>query len=122
VRQRLPRQKDDRHLEFIRSLPCLVCMNDIETEAAHLRAANRRWGKPYTGKQEKPHDMWTLPVCGRCHRKQHTMNEVQFWQERGIDPWGTALSLYAASGDHELAQEVITHWRTHRASPTLRGD
>lgn len=107
MRQRLPRVKNDNHLDFIRSLPCVVCHNDIETEAAHLRAGNRRWGKNITGKQEKPSDLWVLPLCGNCHRKQHSMNEVQFYQDRNIDPWRLSLSLFAASGDHELALEVI---------------
>jgi hypothetical protein len=117
MRQRLPRQKDEQHLDFIRSLPCVCCGDDTTTEAAHLRAANRRWGKAYTGKQEKPSDMWALPLCGREHLIQHTMNEVQFWQDRGIDPWAMALSLYAASGDHELAQEVIAGRRAFAEAP-----
>lgn len=107
MRQRLPRVHNERHLEFIRSLPCVVCFNDIATEAAHLRSGNRRWGKNITGGQEKPSDMWALPLCGGCHRKQHSMNEVQFYQSRNIDPWRLALSLFAASGDHELALEVM---------------
>jgi hypothetical protein len=45
------------------------------------------------------------------------MNEVQFWQDRGIDPWAMALSLYAASGDHELAQEVIAGRRAFAEAP-----
>ncbi|MEH2501200.1 hypothetical protein V1290_000011 [Bradyrhizobium sp. AZCC 1578] len=107
TRQRLPRQRDEQHLDFIRSLICISCGDNTSTEAAHLRSANRLWGKDYTGKQEKPSDMWSLPLCNRCHREQHSCNEVQFWQERGINPWSLALRLYAASGNHELAQEVI---------------
>lgn len=107
MRQRIGRFSDEGHLDFIRSLPCICCGNNIETQAAHLRSPNRRWGKDITGGGRKPSDMWTLPLCGRCHSKQHSMNEVQFYQSRNIDPWKLALSLYAASGDHELAQEVI---------------
>jgi hypothetical protein len=107
MRLRRPRIHNEQHLEFLRSLQCVVCGDNTSTEAAHVRAANRRWGKDYTGKQEKPHDYWALPLCGRCHRKQHAMNEVQFYQERNIDPWGLALRLFASSGNPELAQEVI---------------
>lgn len=107
LRQRHPRNRDNGHLDFIRSLRCAVCGDNTSVEAAHIRSANRHYGKRHTGLGEKPDDLWTLPVCSRCHRKQHSMNEVQFYQSRNIDPWKLALSLYAASGDHELAQEVI---------------
>ena len=108
MRQRLPRVENGRHLEFIRSLPCVVCFNDIETQAAHLRSVKREYGEAYTGGARKPSDMWSLPVCGRCHAEQHSGNEEQFWIDRGINPFVLALSLFAASGDHELAQEVIS--------------
>ena len=104
---RRPRVKNDQHLDFIRSLPCVSCGNDIQTEAAHLRAGNLEYGKRNTGISEKPSDMFTLPLCGSCHRSQHKANEQNFWTNLGIDPWKLALSLFAASGDHELAQEVI---------------
>jgi hypothetical protein len=32
---------------------------------------------------------------------------MNFWSNLGINPFVLALSLHAASGDHELAQEVI---------------
>lgn len=111
MKQKTPRRHDDRHLDFIRSLPCVTCGDPTATEAAHIRSANRRWGKTHTGMQEKPDDLWTLPLCGRCHRQQHSMNEVQFYQERNLDPWKLALILYGATGNHELAHEVIESWR-----------
>lgn len=107
LRQRLPRQEDAQHLDFIRSLPCVCCGNDIETQAAHLRTENRKYGKDFTGGQRKPSDMWTLPLCGRCHDQQHSGNEESFWIAREINPWVLALSLHAASGDRQLAMEVI---------------
>lgn len=107
MRQRLPRIQNEQHLEFIRSLPCVCCGNDIETQAAHLRTENRMYGKDYTGGGRKPSDMWTLPLCGRCHEKQHAGNEEAFWKAREINPWVLSLSLFAASGDHALALEVI---------------
>jgi hypothetical protein len=107
MRQRLPRIHDERHLDFIRSLPCVTCGNNIKTEAAHLRSEELKYGKRSTGMQQKPHDMWTLPLCGRCHSDQHKGNEKTFWEVRGINPCVLALSLFAASGDHDLALEVI---------------
>ena len=95
LRQREPRQKDARHLDFIRSLPCTICGDNTNTEAAHIRTANIGHGKPHTGMAEKPADKWTLPLCGRHHRQQHEMNEMRFWKMYGIDPFMTALKLRA---------------------------
>jgi hypothetical protein len=108
MRQRLPRIEYPEHLAFVRDLPCASCLNDLGADPAHLRAANRRWGKDMTGGGRKPSDIWVMPLCRSCHDKQHRMNEVQFWQDRGIDPWRLALSLFAASGNRELALEVIS--------------
>jgi hypothetical protein len=34
---REPRVKDEKHRKFVAGLPCCVCRNNIETEAAHVR-------------------------------------------------------------------------------------
>lgn len=106
-RQRQPREHDERHLDFIRSLPCVSCGNNIQTEAAHIRSVAREFGKDFTGGGRKPDDRWTLPVCSRCHSEQHRENEEAFWKSRGINPYVLALSLHAASGNPELACDVI---------------
>lgn len=113
MRQRLFRVHDDAHLNFIRSLPCVCCGNNIQTEAAHLRAIDRMYGKGITGAGRKPSDMWTLPLCSQHHRDQHSGNEKAFWATQGINPFVLALSLFAASGDPDLAHEVISRqaWR-----------
>lgn len=92
LRQRDPRQKDARHLDFIRSLPCCIC-GGIDTEAAHIRTEHRGHGKRYTGMAEKPADKWTVPLCNKHHREQHTMNEMAFWKKYGIDPFMLAITL-----------------------------
>ena len=107
MRQRLQRQKNERHLAFIRELPCIICGDNTTTEAAHIRSPDREYGKRPTGGAEKPDDLWTLPLCGRHHREQHKANELNFYTNEGINPFVMALSLFAASGDYELAEEVI---------------
>lgn len=84
--QRQPRVKDEKHLKFLRSLPCVICGNPIETEAAHIRFACEEAGKRMVGKGEKPDDKWALPLCGKHHREQHKMNERAWWESKGIDP------------------------------------
>lgn len=102
-----PREKNERHLKFIRSLPCAVCGNNIETEAAHLRAGNLAYGKRNTGIGEKPSDKWVIPLCGIHHRKQHGISEQAFWVAQGINPWDLAQKLYRVSGNHEAGEKVI---------------
>lgn len=107
MRLKHPRVHDAKHLDFIRSLPCASCGNDISTEAAHLRTGNLKYGKRETGMQEKPSDKWALPLCSVCHREQHDGDESLFWAMRGINPWVLSMTLHDISGDHELAVEVM---------------
>lgn len=93
------------HLDFVRSLPCIVCGDNTSTEAAHIRMGDRSVGKRPAGMGEKPSDLWTLPLCGRCHREQHEVGEYVFWI--GRDPHKTALALWAATGDHELGSLIV---------------
>jgi hypothetical protein len=92
LRQREPRQRDNRHLDFIRSQPCCIC-GGINTEAAHIRTASPAHGKRYTGMAEKPSDKWTVPLCNKHHTEQHSMNEMKFWAMHGIDPFMLAIRL-----------------------------
>jgi hypothetical protein len=93
LRQRQPRERDNKHLDYIRSLPCCICGDDTTVEAAHIRAASIIDGKPHTGMAEKPSDKWTLPLCGEHHREQHTMRELVFWAKYKINPFVLAMKL-----------------------------
>jgi hypothetical protein len=100
-----PRIHDADHLAFVRQLPCLVCGDDVSVEAAHVRYADLHAGKKFTGGQ-KPHDMFVVPLCGRCHRSQHQRSEKGWWEARYIDPVKVALALYVNHGDHEAAAMI----------------
>lgn len=104
---RQPRQKNDRHLDFVRSLSCVVCLDNTATEAAHVRYADRKAGKRPVGTGEKPDDRWTVPLCGDHHRDQHKHNEREWWLSQGINPIMVSLALYGASGNHDLAEEIV---------------
>lgn len=95
LRQRQPRERDEKHLAYIRSLACCIC-GAIDTEAAHIRTGSIGHDKPNTGMAEKPSDKWVLPLCNRHHREQHTMNEMAFWKSYGIDPFMLAITLKAS--------------------------
>lgn len=107
LRQRHPRQHDEKHLAFIRQLPCCVCGDNTTTEAAHLRFPDTRAAKRSVGKAEKPDDVWTVPLCGDCHRKQHTMAEEDFWTNTGVDPVFVALALARVTGDAWSGELII---------------
>jgi hypothetical protein len=80
-RRRRPRRGSTRnpaYLEYIRSLPCLVCVQESEpqktrTEAAHV-------GKRGLG--QKCSDYETLPLCGEHHRYGVSAIHVlgRFWE------------------------------------------
>ncbi len=92
-RQRMPRVKDNKHLDYIRSLPCCICGEDTTVEAAHIRTGSLEHEKPITGRAEKPSDKWTVPLCGKHHREQHGMNEMDFWKCHGLNPFVLAMTL-----------------------------
>jgi Protein of unknown function (DUF968). len=102
-----PRVHNEKHLQFIRQLPCVVCEDNTSTEAAHIRFSDARAAKINPGVGAKPHDRWTVPLCGKHHRKQHEMNEQGFWDAAMIDPIFVALALWSVSGDHEAGEEII---------------
>lgn len=108
MRQRQPRQHNEQHLAFIRGLPCVVCKNNIETEAAHIKTAVPKVGKRDLGVGEKADDSWTVPLCGTHHRAQHVKGERIFWADCGIDPILTALALYRVSGDHAAGEQIVS--------------
>lgn len=106
---RRPRQKIDAHLAFIRTLPCIICGNEIETQAAHIRFSDARVAKLNAGVGAKADDYWTLPMCGAHHDEQHrTGDERKFWRRHNIDPILYALRLWSVTGNHELGCEIVS--------------
>lgn len=103
---RRPRQHSERHLNFIRSLPCAFCGN-YGTEAAHIRFACEELGKRAVGTGEKPDDIWTIPMCNPHHREQHDIGERLFWKLQGRDPIKIALALWAHTGQHEVGEKIV---------------
>lgn len=88
------RSKD--YLAFIRSLPCVACGNPL-TEAAHVRYAEAKAGKPITGRGIKSSDCYCAPLCNRHHVEQHDAgDERAWWVLYGIDPVYIAMALYCA--------------------------
>lgn len=68
-------------LEYIRSLPCLVCQNP-STFAHHLLRTGDR------GMGYKSPDRYAVPLCNGHHRELHRLgDESSFFLRYGIDPY-----------------------------------
>jgi len=106
-KKKRPREHDKAHLDFIRSLPCLVT-GKRPVEAAHLRYPDLRYGKTSVGMGEKPDDRWTVPLHRDQHRDQHAAGDERgWWASHGIDPVPVAMALSQCGQDEELALEII---------------
>jgi hypothetical protein len=104
---RQPRQHSEKHLSYIRGLPCIICGDPTRTEAAHVRFADLTVGKRPVGKGEKPDDAWALPLCGEHHRAQHMVNERSWWEAQRIDALRVALALFKFTGNHEIGEQIV---------------
>jgi hypothetical protein len=110
---RSPRERNDKHLAAIRLLPCLSCEGVDRIEAAHVQMTSAAMGKRPGGIGHKRDDCWTLPLCSRCHTKQHRLGEQAFWSEIGINPILAAHALWIASPDPAA---MLQAWRKIVAS------
>jgi Rad52/22 family double-strand break repair protein/Protein of unknown function (DUF968) len=82
------RIRDPSHLQFVASLPCLVC-GRTPSQAHHLKFAQLR------ALASKSSDEWTVPLCLLHHRALHDVGaEEAWWEERGIDAKGEAQRLW----------------------------
>jgi hypothetical protein len=98
LRQRQPRIRDEGYLKWLRQQRCgCGCGKTAPSDAAHLRAANLKYGKEFTGAC-KPHDFWAMPLNRGCHMRQHESgDELSWWAAHGVpDPFGRAMRYYAA--------------------------
>ena len=92
LRQKEPRVRDEKHLNYVRSLPCCICGRS-DVDAAHIRTASLEHGKRGLGLQEKASDCWAVPLCRFHHSEQHSMNEMAFWKRYGLNPFILAIKL-----------------------------
>src|SRR5581483_4830177 len=88
---RRPRIRDEKHLAFIRTLPCIVSGDPTTTQAAHVRFGDPAYFKTNPGIGQKPSDCWTLPLSSRLHvgypESQHEHAERDWWRSHGFpDP------------------------------------
>jgi hypothetical protein len=63
---------------------------------ANIQVAHVRLGSG-AGMGQKPHDWFTVSLCGTCHQLQHTLGERTFWGSAAIDPIKLAEAFAKAS-------------------------
>lgn len=110
---RRPRDKDKQHLLFVSTLPCIHTGSE-DVQVCHLRTPCLALGKRYTGKAEKPDDRFVLPMTPELHAKQHSMNEIRFWEAMSWtwqDVVQLALDIYENTGDEEACKSLIARAR-----------
>jgi len=90
-----------RHQTFIRQLPCLSCLKPAPSDCTHVRKGTNG------GMGIKPDSRFTLPLCTKCHRRQHRTGELSFWSALRIDPINIALALWTRSGDLPAGQRIV---------------
>lgn len=98
------RQRDEAHLNLIRSLPCLATgalpTASRRNDAAHIRYSSSAMGKTGPG-SARPDDRWTVPLAPNVHQgdkySQHASGEELWWSILGINPLRVAERLYDLS-------------------------
>lgn len=101
MRQREPREHDEKYLKWLRRQPCCCgCQKAAPSDAAHIRAGSLRHDKRQSGLGEKPHDRWAVPLNRSCHIRQHAFgSELEWWSAHGVgDPFRLCQQYCAAYG------------------------
>lgn len=111
-KKRAPKRAD--YLDFIRKLPCAVT-GQHGVEAAHVSFASPLHGHFGRAKGTKAPDIFAVPLCTVEHRRQHNMNEREYWAEWAMSPHLLALALWAIYSMYE-EQEA-----TERATARIYG-
>ena len=89
-------KKCEKHLKYVRQLPCCVCGMTGGVDPHHLRSF--AFGR---GMGMKSDDKWTVPLCRKCHNDVHmvgTKEEPAWFFGLGIESSELADALWKASG------------------------
>ena len=92
------RLRDREHVRSVMHNGCLVC-GRTPSDAHHLRFTQRR------ALGRKVSDEFTVPLCRGHHRELHRHgDEAAWWAKVGLDPVGTARTLWLRS--HPLPERT----------------
>lgn len=120
-KQKRPRQVDDAHRKWIKTLPCVVTGSRVNVDPAHVSFGDLAFAKDRRGKGMKVDDKYLVPLCRVEHDKQHSQGEQKYWESTGINPIIVALSLFAETGDDEAAALILAQARQTASNGTASG-
>lgn len=85
------RLRSKEHLKYVAQQPCVICGRQ-PSHAHHVRFAQPK------GVGLKVSDEFTVPLCAIHHQENHAVgNELQWWQDRKLDPLIVARKLWEES-------------------------
>lgn len=85
--------KKASYLAWLHELPCCVT-GKYGVEAAHISFPKPMFGHYGRARGTKSSDRWALSLCAEEHRKQHSMNEQDYWEQFPWSPHLLALTLW----------------------------
>ncbi len=114
------RLRDNAHLRFVGSHPCLVC-GRRPSHAHHLTFAQKR------GLSLKVSDEYTVPLCNLHHDELHRSGaEPKWWEAKGMAPLPIAAQLWTSSrgqgGEHNHGSSedpITTKTEGENGAPVL---
>ena len=93
------RDRDEGYLDFVRGLPCGVCLSG-ESDPHHLQSRGAG-GSDYT----------SIPLCRRHHSGLHAMGYTKFQDVNNINLWklnANVLARYVQKITQSLANQQAT--------------
>jgi hypothetical protein len=92
-----------QHLQWIKTLPCLVCGGPAR-DPHHLKRGVDHMPK---GMGRTHEDRWAVPVCRPHHDWLEAGNDEEKLASIRIDGRSVARQLWANSGDTEAAERIL---------------
>lgn len=118
VCQKRPKMlRSKKHRDYVASFPCVVHTQGLrrdqypgQSTACHVNYLGAKHGKP-RGMSEKVDDIWTVPMCDPCHKRQSDDGqsgqvETHWWAIRYLDPEPICIELAKNSPDPEIRKAV----------------
>ena len=96
---------DEKHLAFIRTLPCVVAGGQAEAHHLLFVPTNERGGAMKSG------DCWTIPIGHWHHMKLHETGERSYLAALSIYGPGLAALLYQMSGNTDACLRALQECR-----------
>lgn len=86
------RHRSRPHLDFVKTLRCIVCGAYPPNDPHHLKFVQLR------AMQLKSGDQWAVPMCRPHHEEvEDAGDERAWWESKGIDPIPLAIELWSMS-------------------------